>query len=56
MIVDDQKDAYTLHAQGKTWTEIGRELGTSPTVAASFAAAYELRTDRAAAEQQAALF
>ena len=35
------------------WTEIARELGTSPTVAACFAAAYELRTDRAAAEQHA---
>ncbi|SEB29400.1 hypothetical protein SAMN04490239_0086 [Rhodococcus koreensis] len=55
-VMDDQKDAYTLQQQGLTWAEIGRELGTNAEVARSFAAAYERRTDRAAAEEQAALF
>ncbi|MFC9556003.1 hypothetical protein ACFTWF_34865 [Rhodococcus sp. NPDC056960] len=55
-MTDDQKDAYTLGQQGLTWAEVGRELGINAEVAQSFAAAYERRTDCAAAEGQAALF
>ncbi|MDH6291934.1 hypothetical protein [Rhodococcus opacus] len=57
MLVDDYtKDAYTLHAQGKSWSEVARELGCTAAAAESFARAYQRRTDAAAAEHQTALF
>lgn len=56
LIDDDHKDAYTLHAQGKSWTEVARELGCTAAAAESFAHAYRRHTDAAAAEHQTALF
>ena len=57
MFIDDyHKDAYTLHTQGKSWIEVGRELGCTAAAAESFAHAYRRHTDAAAAEHQTALF
>ncbi|MFD9663458.1 hypothetical protein ACFWAY_17815 [Rhodococcus sp. NPDC059968] len=56
LIDDDHKDAYTLHAQGKSWIEVARELGCTAAAAESFAHAYRRHTDAAAAEHQTALF
>ncbi|MDV7246214.1 MULTISPECIES: hypothetical protein [Rhodococcus] len=53
---DDERDAWELRNSGLTWTQVGREMGCSPTTAQSLATAYERRTDNAAAEAQNTLF
>ncbi len=47
---DDERDAWQLHHHGADWDEIGTEMGCSPTTAQTLAAAYEKRTDNAAAK------
>ncbi|WP_435369475.1 DnaB-like helicase N-terminal domain-containing protein [Rhodococcus erythropolis] len=53
---DDEHDAWQLHHHGADWDEIGTEMGCSPTTAQTLAAAYEKRTDNAAAQTQNTLF
>ncbi len=53
---DDEHDAWQLHHHGASWEDIGTEMGCSPTTAQTLAAAYEKRTDNAAAQTQNALF
>ncbi|MCW2092985.1 UNVERIFIED_ORG: hypothetical protein M2328_006338 [Rhodococcus erythropolis] len=55
-MTDDEHDAWQLHHHGADWDEIGTEMGCSPTTAQTLAAAYEKRTDNAAAQTQNTLF
>ncbi|MCJ0949962.1 hypothetical protein MTX37_28990 [Rhodococcus sp. ARC_M8] len=53
---DDEHDAWQLHHHGASWEDIGTDMGCSPTTAQTLAAAYEKRTDSAAAQTQNTLF
>lgn len=53
---DDERDAYQLHQSGLSWAQVGREIGCTEATAQAFAAAYQQRTDTAAAETQITLF
>ncbi|QSE87909.1 hypothetical protein JWS13_04155 (plasmid) [Rhodococcus pseudokoreensis] len=53
---DDERDAFQLHESGLTWTQIAHEIGCTEATAQAFAAAYQQRTDTAAAETQISLF
>jgi hypothetical protein len=53
---DDERDAWELRTSGLTWTQVGREMGCTAGTAQAFAAAYQQRTDTAAAQSQMALF
>ncbi|KAF0957357.1 hypothetical protein [Rhodococcus sp. T7] len=53
---DDERDAFQLHESGLTWAQVAHEIGCTEGAAQSFAAAYQHRTDTAAAESQISLF
>ena len=53
---DDEHDAWQLHHHGASWEDIGTDMGCSPSTAQTLAAAYEKRTDSAAAQTQTPLF
>ncbi|UDH01755.1 hypothetical protein [Rhodococcus opacus] len=53
---DHERDAWDLEQAGLTWTQIAREIGCTEGAAEAFAAAYQHRTDAAAAENQIPLF
>ncbi|MEU2004683.1 hypothetical protein ACH47B_27145 [Rhodococcus sp. NPDC019627] len=56
LCTDDERDAFQLHNSGLTWTQVARELGCTEGTAQAFAAAYQQRTDDAAAQSQITLF
>ncbi|MFC9553626.1 hypothetical protein ACFTWF_22490 [Rhodococcus sp. NPDC056960] len=53
---DDERDAWRLHEDGHSWTQVARELGCTEGAARALAASYRQRTDAAANENQEALF
>jgi len=53
---EDEHDAWQLHHRGASEEAIGTEMGRNPTTAQTLAAAYEKRTDSAAAQTQTTLF
>lgn len=53
---DDDFDAWRMHQDGASWSEIAHEMGCTSAAAQAFAAAYEQRTDDAAQLEQNTLF